>query len=202
MNTTATSTIYVLDTSALVEDALIINNLQGRVIIPAVVIRQLDGLKNNQDNGRANAARRASQAIETAVMNNKAEICHGYEKVEMLDSVADNKIVGTALLLDRKHDGKVVLVATDRNMRIASMSFGIEVHKGMIDVEPTDEWLRVNGAQKDINNRLYQKNNNQRLGSEEPDWFEQIGITMVKALKFMGAMLIIALLVMVAFILH
>ena len=126
MNTvTNANTIYVLDTSAIIEDPTLVLNIDGPAIIPAAVIKQLDGLKNS-DPERAATARKASRFIEDAIMLTKAQICHGYDHVDLLASPADNKIVGAAMLLDRKKDDRVVLLTTDRNMRIAAMSCGIE----------------------------------------------------------------------------
>ena len=136
MNTTASpNTIYVLDTSAIIEDPSLVLNLHGPVFIPAAVIKQLDGLKSS-DPERALTARKASRLIEEAIMQEKARICHEYDHVDILESPADNKIVGAAMLLEREKGGRVVLLTTDRNMKIAAMSCGIE--SGVHVYEPVD----------------------------------------------------------------
>ena len=73
------NTIYVLDTSALLEDPGIVNILNGEVFIPASVIRQLDYLKNNSDIDRAMASRKASREIEKAISNNRTTIYREYD---------------------------------------------------------------------------------------------------------------------------
>jgi len=89
---------YVFDTSALIENPNIINSYCRKnacIGIPFVVMKQLDGLKNNPE--VSYNARKASQYIERLMSSNKIFFLKKYSYVDMLDSKADNIIVGAAL---------------------------------------------------------------------------------------------------------
>src|SRR5208337_3588803 len=126
----------------------------------------LDGLKNS-DPERAAAARKASRFIEEAIMLTKAQICHGYDHVDILASHADNKIVGAAVLLDRKKDDRVVLLTTDRNMRIAARAMGVEAG--------FSEYLNV---EKPIHREI-----------TPVDWYDEFAKAFIGTVKFIGALL-------------
>ena len=57
------SKTYVFDTSYLIEYPEAINNITGALVIPAIVLKQLDGLKNSEKEDTAKRARAASNAI-------------------------------------------------------------------------------------------------------------------------------------------
>ena len=182
MNTVkAANTIYVLDTSAIIEDPALVLNIHGQAIIPAAVIKQLDGLKNS-DPERATAARKASRFIEEAIMLTKAQICHGYDHVDLLASPADNNIVGAAILLDRKRDDRVVLITTDRDMRIAAMSCGIEsrVHVYEPVNIPDDTFSEP-----------------KKTNHAATDYYDQFAEGFVKAIKFVGALIMYYILLII-----
>lgn len=179
MNTaTAANTIYVLDTSAIIEDPTLVLNIHGPAIIPAAVIRQLDGLKSS-DPERASTARRASRFIEEAIMRTKAQICHGYDHVDILASPADNKIVGAAILLDRRKDDRVVLLTTDRNMRIAARAMGVEAGFSEYLKEFTNE---PTPAHREI---------------VPKDWGDEFAKAFIKTVKFLGALLAFYVLIVI-----
>ncbi len=128
--------IYVIDTSAVVSRPDVVKRAKRHgVVIPSVVLRQLDGLKNSEDGNTAYWARKASQAIEKAqargnVMIQAESIC-----VDMLDNKADNEIIGAAIWISRHYNSyvqagekvkDVILVSTDRNMRIAAVNCGLK----------------------------------------------------------------------------
>jgi len=54
---------YVFDTSYLIEHPDAINNITGNLVIPAIVLKQLDGLKNSEKEDTSKRARAASNAI-------------------------------------------------------------------------------------------------------------------------------------------
>ncbi|MCX5814860.1 MAG: PIN domain-containing protein [Proteobacteria bacterium] len=123
---------YVLDTSALINYPDIISTIKGHnVVIPGAVIRQLDYLKNSNDESVAWCSRRASQSIEKYQRKNRVTIMSnmGNGLVDMLHSGADNQIVATGRYL--KNQGRnVCLLSTDRNMRIAARKYGMAAETG------------------------------------------------------------------------
>ena len=137
---------YVLDTSALLENPDIINprhkfKEDACIYLPPVVIRQLDGLKNNVK--VANNSRVASKYIEELMDSNKISFSDKYEYVDKLASEADNVIVGTALHMKKTlgEEGQVCLVTTDRNMRIVARHYyNIEVACVEHETEPV--WVK------------------------------------------------------------
>jgi rRNA-processing protein FCF1 len=121
---------YVLDTSALINYPDIISTIKRHnVVIPGAVIRQLDYLKDSDDKSAAWCSRMASQSIEKYQRMKNVTITRDMVKVNMLNSGADNQIVGTGIWL--KNNGhNVCLLSTDRNMRIAARTYGIEAESG------------------------------------------------------------------------
>lgn len=115
---------YVFDTSYLMEQPDAINNITGNLVIPAIVLKQLDGLKNSQKEDAAKRAKASSNAILEAHKSGRLKIVGEFKKVDMLASYADNVIVGTALKI-KETNPEVVLITTDTNMKIAAQSVGI-----------------------------------------------------------------------------
>jgi len=91
------SKTYVFDTSYLIEYPEAINNIAGALVIPAIVLKQLDGLKNSKEADTAKRARAAANAILEAQRIGRLSTVGELKKVDMLASYADNVIVGTAL---------------------------------------------------------------------------------------------------------
>lgn len=121
---------YVLDTSALINYPDIISSIKGHnVVIPSAVIRQLDYLKKSNDESVAWCSRRASQSIEKYQRMKNITITKDMVNVNMLNSGADNQIVGTGIWL--KNQGhNACLLSTDRNMRIAARAYGVGAKTG------------------------------------------------------------------------
>jgi len=135
---------YVLDTSVLIDNPGIISDLakENKVVIPLTVIRQLDGLKNSENEEKAEKARKASRVILKAQEENKVEVLNNFKKIDALSNEADNKIIGTCLMLKEKEkeskekENNVNLLTTDVNMKIAAQSMGIGTE------EPkTTDWI-------------------------------------------------------------
>ncbi|MEI6155541.1 MAG: PIN domain-containing protein [Deltaproteobacteria bacterium] len=121
---------YILDTSALINYPDIISSIKGHnVVIPSTVIRQLDYLKNSSDENVVYCSRRASQSIEKYQRMKNVTITKDMVNVNMLNSGADNQIVGTGICLKNKGHN-VCLLSTDRNMRIAARAYGVEAKTG------------------------------------------------------------------------
>lgn len=128
---------YVLDTTVLINEPDIVSRLKGKVVVPLVVIGQLDGLKNNEDATKAQKARQASRAILEAQKEGKVRVINNFKKgINVLDSEADNKIIGTCLTL--KEQGEDVnLLTTDVNMQITAKSMGVGTEQGEKEVDWT-----------------------------------------------------------------
>jgi rRNA-processing protein FCF1 len=118
--------IMIFDTSYLIEHPDAINRLTGNLVVPAIVLKQLDGLKNSKKEGVAHKARAASNAIIEAQRSGRLTISVDYNKVDMLDNNADNVILGTAAKLKETYT-EVILMTTDVNMTTAAESMGIGV---------------------------------------------------------------------------
>ncbi|MEM3646922.1 MAG: PIN domain-containing protein, partial [Thermofilum sp.] len=96
------------------------------MIIPLVVLRQLDALKRSPDPEKAFNARWASREIEYYMRSGELKIENSYIPLNILENPADNKVVGTALWLKREQYKRPWLVTTDINMRIAALSVGVD----------------------------------------------------------------------------
>ena len=118
--------IMIFDTSYLIEHPDAINRLTGNLVVPAIVLKQLDGLKNSEKEDVAHKARAASNAIIEAQRSGRLTISVDYNKVDMLDNNADNVILGTAAKLKETYT-EVILMTTDVNMTTAAESMGIGV---------------------------------------------------------------------------
>ena len=129
-NVDSFSKICILDTNVLMNDPEILSlfeNADTMVVIPVVVLTELDGLKDDEDEDKAYQARRAIRQI-----NNY----HAYEWVNMQEDSApellskdmdperpDNKIISVAL----KFIVKIPLVISDdNNMRNLAVSQKLE----------------------------------------------------------------------------
>jgi rRNA-processing protein FCF1 len=115
---------YVFDTSYLIEYPEALNNITGALVIPAVVLKQLDGLKNSKEADTAKRARAAANAILEVQRIGRLSIVGEFKIVDMLVSYADNVIIGTALKI-KETNREVVLMTTDVNMKNAAESAGI-----------------------------------------------------------------------------
>lgn len=116
----------VVDTSAMMDRPNDILRLKASIFVPLTVIKQLDGLKNSPDPDKSLKARRVSYAIEDGIKAKKVVILTRYDKIDGLASESDNKIVGAAVLLKKLNpDGDIMMLTTDRNMKIAASAYGI-----------------------------------------------------------------------------
>ena len=118
----------VVDTSAMMDLPNDIVRLKASIFVPLTVIKQLDGLKNSPDPDKSLKARRASSIIEEGIKSKKVVILTKYDKIDGLASESDNKIVGAAVLLKKMNpDGDIMMLTTDRNMKIAASAYEIGV---------------------------------------------------------------------------
>jgi len=140
--------IYVLDTTVLIYDLDIMSKTaEADWVIPLVVIRELDGLKNSDKELVAKAARQIARTLDrlssygdlvTGVKlptGRTLRVFAGYESVDALASDADNKILGAALSL--KNAGEdITLFTTDTNMRTVARAYGVKAeYTPIFDIE-------------------------------------------------------------------
>ncbi|WP_027340730.1 PhoH family protein [Halonatronum saccharophilum] len=146
--------IYLLDTNVILHDPRAIFSFEDNlVIIPMVVIEEVDDQKKRQDSVGRNA-RLFSRYLDG--LRKKGKLSEGvelessglvrieseYEKdfSEGLDvNKADNKILATALYLQRSQDYSVILVSKDINMRIKSDAIDIKAEDYETDAVNVDE---------------------------------------------------------------
>ena len=133
----------VLDTNVILFDALAITKFRDSdIIIPFSVIEEVDRFKRDLGENGRNARHfsrfidvlRSQGPLANGVLLEKSN-CHVYVSTDIhlegmppeLDSMkADNRILATALGLQRKHPtGSVELVTKDINLRIKADVFGI-----------------------------------------------------------------------------
>lgn len=134
--------IYVVDTSALIEDPDIFFKVgNSEVVVPTAAIKEIDRMKNHRDPDdlRAKAARKVARNLDmlgsyqdisagakTAV-GSTVRITSRFTAIDDLASSADNRIVGTAVLLKEKMpEAAITLLSTDGNMRNVTRSYGIK----------------------------------------------------------------------------
>lgn len=137
---------FVLDTSVLVHDPGVINQMGDNVVvIPIWVLEELDHLKGRQDHV-GECARRASQIIDgyrekanklgRSLSKGTATEAGGLLYTDFdgqgcaelpvpLEPTNDNKIIAVAWKWERKFPGKVILLSKDINLRTKADCLGI-----------------------------------------------------------------------------
>jgi PhoH-like ATPase len=160
---------YVLDTNVFLTDTAALK-AYGRndIVIPTVVLDEIDKHKHRQDTAGLNARKinrildkyRISGSLSKGVRISKGKGLIYVSAYEMQDipigfkaEDSDNKIIATALSLQR-HGKKVILVSRDLNLRVKADSVGIkcqdydldkavespeELFSGLKIIEVTDE---------------------------------------------------------------
>ena len=164
---------FVLDTNVLIHDIdCIYNFADNKVVIPIIVIEELDNLKKLADE-RGRNARIVSQRIDG--LRSKGKLNEGVPlenggilKVE-LDVVEnniksglkiasnDNRILSTALAIQQKGE-KVIFITKDVNLRILAEAIGITVQdyeKEKVDIETLYSGYRVIKVEKNIIDKFY-----------------------------------------------
>lgn len=134
--------LYILDTNVLLHDPTSLMAFEeNELVIPLVVIEELDTFKDSENEIGRNArqvARTLDSYMEFGSLNKGISLSNGGSlRVELncmsnipahLDPhKADNRIIGVALgLAERYPDKQVILVSKDINMRIKCDSLGVE----------------------------------------------------------------------------
>ncbi|MCK8817716.1 PhoH family protein [Natroniella sulfidigena] len=148
--------IYILDTNVILHDPQAIFSFEdNQVIIPMVVVEEIDDQKKRQDSVGKNArvfSRYVDQLREKGKLNEGVRLERGgllktdlrYEKCselpEALDpNKADNKIISTVLNFKKNSDLPVILVSKDINMRIKADAIGVKAEDYETDRVDIDE---------------------------------------------------------------
>lgn len=150
---------YVLDTNVLLHDPLSLFQFEEHdVVIPAIVLEELDGKKRNMDEIGRNAretARVLDQLRATGKLHDGVplengghlfvEIGHEHTVENPFDVITnDNRILMVALGLmkqhEHDHERKVVVVSKDILVRVKADAIGIEAEDYLTDhiVDTTD----------------------------------------------------------------
>ncbi len=144
--------IFILDTNIILHDHRAIYNFQENdIIIPIVVIEELDKFKKGDDALNYNA-REFTRELDRVSNGHffeegvslgkgkgriKVEMGHGYtmEMQESLyDDTPDHRIIATTLFLrDKNLDRKVILVTKDVNMRLKAKALGLMAQDYLTD---------------------------------------------------------------------
>lgn len=139
---------YILDTNVLVSDPLAIYKFhEHEVVLPIIVIEELDHLKTRQDQG-GQCARQAIRELETLRAQDPDKFKDGVDlpdggrlRIELnhasIDKLptavsgdtADNRILATAYQMAQNGGGAVVLVTKDANLRIKAGAIGVEAQE-------------------------------------------------------------------------
>lgn len=133
--------IFVLDTSVLVHHEDSIHAFPNqKVIIPMVVLEEVDNLKTRSDSV-GNSARYVNRFLDElrsrGSLSDGVKLDNGQEiqvytelteedLIPMLDVNADNKIIATALKLSKSGYDDVVLISRDINVRVKCDSLGLK----------------------------------------------------------------------------
>lgn len=178
------SQIYVVDTSALLEDPNVFQKLEGQIVIPMSVIKQLDLQKNSNDQVIAKSSRRVTSFLDkisatgdittgfTVSSRATVRMTDKFDNVNLLDSFADNRIVGVAKRLKRETRERVVVLTTDKNMRLASRALGLEA--GFAEYIQTVKIIRYTNDRATV----------------AMDWYEEFSNAFLGMVKFLGAALV------------
>jgi len=147
--------IFVLDTNVLLHDPRAIFSFQDNdVVIPIVVIEELDKFKKGIDEMGRNARQvsrildeyrqkgKLSQGVQLEGGGNlRVELNHQSPQLlpnELIATKADNRILATALNLNNNHL-PVVLVTKDTNLRIKADALGLRAEDYESDTISIDE---------------------------------------------------------------
>lgn len=173
--------IYVLDTNVLLQDPYSIFAFQkNEVVLPAVVLEEVDSKKRNMDEIGRNA-RQISKLIDQ--LREKGKLHEGVPldsggslrvelnhrsfknlKESFAEMTNDNRIIAVALNLsieesEKKNGSKVTLVSKDALVRVKADAFGLDVEDFLNDRvvefdEGYDGYIEVY-VDKDIIKRFY-----------------------------------------------
>ncbi len=164
---------YILDTNVLVHDPNCLEKFEDNVvIIPLIVLEEIDGLKKNHGSiGRhtREIARKLDKLREKGSLSDGVEINHGgFLKVVMIpdeeldiplgfdDKKADNMIIATAKQIARRSERPTILVSKDINVRVKANSLNIKAQDYTNDKIKIEKYSK-NTVDIEISGELYNK---------------------------------------------
>ncbi|MDD4231788.1 MAG: PhoH family protein [Candidatus Cloacimonetes bacterium] len=151
--------IFVLDTNVLIHNPRALFAFEdNRVVIPIVVIEEIDQFKKGLDEKSRNARQigrylddlRKNGKLQEGVLTDQGGIIQVTVNREVTDAASklifmdrnDNLIIGTALYFQQKYpDSKVILVSKDVNVRIKADTMGIQAENFENDTINFDEFF-------------------------------------------------------------
>ena len=140
----------VVDTNVLL-DNLNVEDFE-HVVVPIVVVEELDKLKRSQDSDLAYRARKANKMLESAENVEVVFDASFALPMYMNNTIADNKIIAFAKEVVSTRDGYVFL-SNDLNVRLKARNLGVECvgygSKG--GLEEYNGWKEVIGNTEKIN---------------------------------------------------
>lgn len=129
--------IYVLDTSAIVEDPTVLYSFNDcQIVVPFVVLEELDSLKSKQLDV-SKSARAAIKMLddifkeksdENIELNNNVKIRIDFDfESNLFEDIeyGDNKIIACAFKIKKMSKKEVTIVTNDINLRVKSRACGI-----------------------------------------------------------------------------
>ncbi len=150
--------IFILDTNVLIHSPLsVFSFAENRVVIPIVVIEEIDQFKKGVDEKSRNARQigryldslRQRGSLQEGVQTEQGGIIQVTVNKDVTDAASqlffldrnDNLIIGTALYFKSKYpDSEVTLVSKDANVRIKADSVGINAENYETDNIKFDEF--------------------------------------------------------------
>jgi PhoH-like ATPase len=172
--------IFILDTNVLIHDPqALFSFAEHRVVIPIVVIEEIDQFKKGMDEKSRNARQigryldslRTTGSLQDGVKMESGGTVQITVNKDVTDTAAklffldrnDNLIIGTALYCKSKYPGhEVILVSKDANVRIKADAVGISAENYESDTVKFEEmytgWLAVEidpAAFDEINGKKY-----------------------------------------------
>lgn len=166
--------IFVLDTNVLIHNPRALFAFQdNRVVIPIVVIEEIDQFKKGVDEKSRNARQigrylddlRKSGKLQDGVETDQGGVIQVTVNREVTDAASklifmdrnDNLIIGTALYFQQKYPGsQVILVSKDVNVRIKADTMGIKAENFENDTVNFDEFY-IGWTHEELDEALLQK---------------------------------------------
>ncbi len=149
---------YIIDTSVLIDDPDVLIKLRdSKIVLPAAVIKEIDGIKKYADPNepRAKAVRRVARVLDglssrqditkgaITSAGSTISIYHRYVFIDDLASQGDNRIIGAALELTKGTSDNVILLSTDRNLRTVARSYGIYAENYPFSSDPHNRGTKM-----------------------------------------------------------
>ncbi|MDI3504140.1 MAG: PhoH-like ATPase [Candidatus Cloacimonadota bacterium] len=166
--------IFVLDTNVLIHNPRALFAFQdNRVVIPIVVIEEIDQFKKGVDEKSRNARQigrylddlRKNGKLQDGVETDQGGVIQVTVNREVTDAASklifmdrnDNLIIGTALYFQQKYPGsQVILVSKDVNVRIKADTMGIKAENFENDTVNFDEFY-IGWTHEELDEALLQK---------------------------------------------